>query len=46
MDDGASIGAGRLEWRTAEGLTDYAEALTVMQERVAAIRAETAQELS
>jgi lipoyl(octanoyl) transferase len=45
MDDGASIGAGGREWRTEPGLTEYADALAVMQERVAAIRAETAPEL-
>src|SRR5690348_10095989 len=33
------------EWRIAEGLTPYPEALATMQERVAAIRAGTAPEL-
>ncbi len=33
------------EWRTAEGLTPYADAVTLMQDRVAAIRAGTAPEL-
>ena len=45
MSESASIGDGRLEWRTTEGLTDYAEALAVMQERVAAVRAGVANEL-
>ena len=33
-----------LEWRIAEGLTPYPEAITAMQERVAAIHAGTAAE--
>src|SRR5690242_13311438 len=33
------------EWRTAEGLTPYADAVTFMQDRVAAIRAGEAREL-
>ncbi len=33
------------EWRTAEGLTPYADAVAFMQKRVAAIRAGTAPEL-
>jgi lipoyl(octanoyl) transferase len=33
------------EWRTAEGLTPYADAVAFMQDRVAAIRAGTAREL-
>jgi lipoyl(octanoyl) transferase len=45
MTDGASIGDAGLEWRTAAGLTEYDEALAVMQERVAAVRAGTANEL-
>jgi lipoyl(octanoyl) transferase len=45
MTDGASIGADRLEWRAAAGLTGYADALAVMQERVAMVRAGTANEL-
>src|ERR1700709_1399533 len=34
----------RLEWRIAEGLTEYPDALAEMQQRVAAIRAGTANE--
>ena len=37
--------AAAVEWRTADGLTPYPEALAVMQVRVAAIRAGTAPEL-
>ena len=33
------------EWRIDDGLTEYPEALAVMQQRVAAIRAGTAREL-
>ena len=40
-DDNARM----LEWRVAEGLTPYPEAMATMQERVAAIRAGTAGEL-
>jgi lipoyl(octanoyl) transferase len=45
MNEGASIGAGGTEWRITEGLTQYTDALTTMQERVTAIRAGTAGEL-
>jgi lipoyl(octanoyl) transferase len=45
MNEGASIAAGGPEWRIAEGLTQYADALATMQERVAAIRNGTADEL-
>jgi lipoyl(octanoyl) transferase len=45
MNEGASIGANGPEWRITEGLTQYADALTTMQDRVAAIRAGTADEL-
>jgi lipoyl(octanoyl) transferase len=45
MTDAASIGAGLVEWRTAAGLTEYADALAVMQERVAMVRAGAANEL-
>lgn len=45
MTDGASIGSALPEWRVATGLTPYPDAVAVMQERVAAIRAGTASEL-
>jgi lipoyl(octanoyl) transferase len=45
MTEGASIAGGGPEWRTAEGLTQYADAVAAMAERVAAIRAGTADEL-
>jgi lipoyl(octanoyl) transferase len=45
MTEGASIVADSPEWRTAGGLTEYADALTTMRETVAAIRAGTANEL-
>ena len=45
MNDGASIVAGRPEWRVADGLADYPGALAAMQQRVAAIRASAASEL-
>src|ERR1700732_4530109 len=45
MNDGASIGADGMEWRVTAGLTEYAEAMATMEERVAAIRAGTADEL-
>jgi lipoyl(octanoyl) transferase len=45
MNDGASICAHGVEWRVAEGLTEYAEAMAMMQERVAAIRTDAANEL-
>ncbi|MBR7551862.1 hypothetical protein KC220_25305, partial [Mycobacterium tuberculosis] len=35
----------KVEWRVADGLTDYDTALTFMEDRVAAIRAGTAAEL-
>ena len=45
MTEGASIGAGDPEWRIAGGLTLYSDAVTTMQDRVAAIRAGTSDEL-
>jgi lipoyl(octanoyl) transferase len=45
MTDSPSIAATAAEWRTAAGLTPYADAIATMQERVAAIRAGTAGEL-
>lgn len=45
MNDGASIGLTAPEWRIAEGLTPYPDALALMQDRVAAIRAGSAGEL-
>jgi lipoyl(octanoyl) transferase len=45
MNDVPSIVAAVPEWRTAEGLTPYTEAVDVMERRVAAIRAATADEL-
>jgi lipoyl(octanoyl) transferase len=45
MSGAASITYAGPEWRIAEGLTPYPDALVAMQERVAAIRAGTAGEL-
>ena len=45
MDDSASIGLTAPEWRITEGLTPYPDAVALMQDRVAAIRAGTADEL-
>jgi lipoyl(octanoyl) transferase len=45
MTDSPSIAATALEWRAAPGLTPYDDAVALMQERVAAIRAGTAGEL-
>lgn len=45
MHDQASIATDRPEWRTEGGLTPYPEALALMRERVAAIRADMAREL-
>src|SRR6266536_1349435 len=49
MTDGASIAVGGTvgdaEWRITEGLTQYNDGLAAMQERVAAIRAGSANEL-
>jgi lipoyl(octanoyl) transferase len=45
MNDAPSIVPAAAEWRTAEGLTPYADAVGHMQDRVAAIRAGTAPEL-
>jgi lipoyl(octanoyl) transferase len=45
MTEAASIVAAGPEWCTAGGLTQYADVLVAMQERVAAIRAGTAEEL-
>jgi lipoyl(octanoyl) transferase len=45
MTEVASIVDAGPEWRTAEGHTQYADAVATMQERVAAIRAGTADEL-
>lgn len=45
MDATPSIAAAAPEWRVAEGLTAYPDALALMRERVAAIRAGTACEL-
>src|SRR5579872_2036257 len=45
MTDSPSIAATALEWRTAPGLTPYDDAVALMQERAAAIRAGTADEM-
>ena len=45
MNDSPSIATSAPEWRVAEGLTPYADAVAFMQERVAAIRAGSAREL-
>ncbi|HET8995851.1 MAG TPA: lipoyl(octanoyl) transferase LipB [Acetobacteraceae bacterium] len=45
MNDSASIGLTTPEWRIAEGLTAYPDAMALMQDRVAAIRAGSAGEL-
>jgi lipoyl(octanoyl) transferase len=45
MTDSPSIAATSPEWRTAAGLTQYVDAVALMQDRVAAIRAGTADEL-
>jgi lipoyl(octanoyl) transferase len=45
MDATPSIAAAALEWRITDGLTAYPDALALMRERVAAIRAGTASEL-
>src|SRR4051794_7528287 len=45
MHDQASIATDGPEWRIEEGLTPYPEALALMRDRVAAIRAATAGEL-
>jgi lipoyl(octanoyl) transferase len=45
MNDAPSIAQTAPEWRIAAGLTPYPEALAVMQDRVAAIRAGTTGEL-
>jgi lipoyl(octanoyl) transferase len=45
MSEAASITHAGAEWRIADGLTAYPDALATMQERVAAIRAGTASEL-
>ncbi|HEY1934084.1 MAG TPA: lipoyl(octanoyl) transferase LipB [Acetobacteraceae bacterium] len=45
MDAAPSIAAAAPEWRIAEGLTAYPDALALMRDRVAAIRAGTADEL-
>ena len=45
MSEAASITRSGPEWRIAEGLTAYPDALAAMRERVAAIRAGTAGEL-
>jgi lipoyl(octanoyl) transferase len=45
MSEAASITRGGPEWRIAEGLTAYPDALAAMRERVAAIRAGAAGEL-
>lgn len=45
MHDTPSIAAAAPEWRIAEGLTPYPDAIALMRERVAAIRAGTAAEL-
>jgi lipoyl(octanoyl) transferase len=45
MNDAPSIAAIFPEWRTTSGLTPYPDALAVMQQRVAAVRAGTAREL-
>lgn len=45
MNDGASITTNEIEWRIDEGLTPYQDALALMQQRVADIRAAAAGEL-
>ncbi len=45
MNDAPSIVPATPEWLTADGLTPYADAVALMQDRVAAIRAGTAPEL-
>jgi lipoyl(octanoyl) transferase len=45
MTEVASIVTAGPEWRTAEGLTQYADAVATMEERVAAIRTGTVEEL-
>jgi lipoyl(octanoyl) transferase len=45
MNDPASMTTMGLEWRIAEGLTSYPDALALMRARVAAIRTGTAGEL-
>jgi lipoyl(octanoyl) transferase len=45
MHDRASITSNTLEWRISDGLTPYPDALALMRDRVAAIRAGTANEL-
>ena len=40
-----SASPDQIEWRVSPGLTDYADALAEMEERVAAIRAGTAREM-
>ncbi len=45
MNDRPTIVPAVAEWRTAEGLTPYADAVALMQDRVAAIRAGAAPEL-
>jgi lipoyl(octanoyl) transferase len=45
MTEGASIVPALPEWRTADGLTPYADAVSFMEERVASIRAGAAAEL-
>jgi lipoyl(octanoyl) transferase len=45
MDAAPSIAAAAPEWRVAEGLTAYPDALALMRDRAAAIRAGTADEL-
>ncbi len=44
MDIAPATAAGALEWRIAEGLTPYEEAVATMEERIAAIHAGTAPE--
>ena len=45
MSEAASITHTGPEWRIADGLTAYPDALAAMQDRVAAIRAGTEEEL-
>jgi lipoyl(octanoyl) transferase len=45
MSDAPSIVPAATEWRTAVGLTPYADAVALMQDRAASIRAGTAHEL-
>jgi lipoyl(octanoyl) transferase len=45
MNDSPSIATAQPEWRVADGLTSYDEAIATMQARVAAIHAGTAAEL-